>query len=215
MGKLEEERPNLLLLDIMSRSGRAAAARENEGRDRFRTCPFLMISSMPPEEATVKALGLGAADFISKPFRCASSCARQSPHPLGAGVGAGPRRRGAEPGRDRRYPDEVTDSHQTRRDLSHPGAARGSRAPDLRSARWCSPSRRPAGRGSCGVRKPDAAQPRSSSPAIPRSSGLDHESLGAGRRRERGSAGTTKSACAGSASRSPCPPAPRSRCRFR
>src|SRR5207249_4192566 len=37
-------------------------------------------SSMPPEEATVRALGLGAADFISKPFRVRELLARVEAH---------------------------------------------------------------------------------------------------------------------------------------
>src|SRR5437762_4589800 len=39
-----------------------------------------MVSSMPPEEATVRALGLGAADFISKPFRVRELLARVDAH---------------------------------------------------------------------------------------------------------------------------------------
>jgi two-component system cell cycle response regulator len=39
-----------------------------------------MVSSMPPEEATVRALGLGAADFISKPFRVRELLARVQSH---------------------------------------------------------------------------------------------------------------------------------------
>src|SRR5438445_578420 len=48
--------------------------------DRFRDLPVLMISSMPPEEATVKSLGLGAADFIPKPFRVRELLARVKAH---------------------------------------------------------------------------------------------------------------------------------------
>src|SRR5206468_3660848 len=68
LGKLEDERPNLLLLDIMMPKvdGLQLLARM-KADDRFRDVPVLMISSMPPEEATVKSLGLGAADLISKP----------------------------------------------------------------------------------------------------------------------------------------------------
>src|SRR6266545_362967 len=81
MGKLEEERPNLLLLDIMMPKvdGLQLLARM-KADDRFRDVPVLMISSMPPEEATVKALGLGAADFISKPFRVRELLARVKAH---------------------------------------------------------------------------------------------------------------------------------------
>src|SRR5258708_33353489 len=70
MGKLEEERPNLLLLDIMMPKvdGLQLLARV-KADDRVRDVPVLQISSLPPEEATVKALAPGPADFISKPFR--------------------------------------------------------------------------------------------------------------------------------------------------
>jgi len=75
--RVEEERPNLLLLDIMmpKTDGLQLLARL-KADDRFRDLPVLMISSMPPEEATVKALGLGAADFIPKPFRVRELLAR-------------------------------------------------------------------------------------------------------------------------------------------
>src|SRR5437773_1262887 len=81
MGKLEEERPNLLLLDIMMPKvdGLQLLARMKSD-ERFRDVPVLMISSMPPEEATVKSLGLGAADFIAKPFRVRELLARVKAH---------------------------------------------------------------------------------------------------------------------------------------
>jgi two-component system cell cycle response regulator len=44
--------------------------------ERWRDVPVLMISSMPPEEGTVRTLGLGAADFIRKPFRVRELLAR-------------------------------------------------------------------------------------------------------------------------------------------
>src|SRR6266480_2270640 len=77
MGKLEEERPNLLLLDIMMpKVDGLQLLAKMKADERFRDVPVLMISSMPPEEATVKSLGLGAADFISKPFRVRELLAR-------------------------------------------------------------------------------------------------------------------------------------------
>src|SRR5213079_2835582 len=81
IGRLEEERPNLLLLDIMMPKvdGLQLLARMKSD-ERFRDVPVLMISSMPPEEATVKSLGLGAADFISKPFRVRELLARVKAH---------------------------------------------------------------------------------------------------------------------------------------
>jgi two-component system cell cycle response regulator len=64
------EKPQLLLLDIMMPKVDGLALLEQLKEDeRFRDLPVLMVSSMPPEEAAVKALGLGAADFISKPFK--------------------------------------------------------------------------------------------------------------------------------------------------
>src|SRR5205807_1407927 len=47
---------------------------------RYKDLPVLMVSSMPPEEATVKSLGLGAADFIAKPFRVKELLARVEAH---------------------------------------------------------------------------------------------------------------------------------------
>src|SRR6266513_1721455 len=81
MGKLEEERPNLLLLDIMMpKVDGLQLLAKMKADERFRDVPVLMISSMPPEEATVKSLGLGAADFISKPFRVRELLARVKAH---------------------------------------------------------------------------------------------------------------------------------------
>src|SRR5919197_4493384 len=81
MGKLEEERPKLLLLDIMMpKVDGLQLLAKMKADERFRDIPVLMISSMPPEEATVKALGLGAADFIAKPFRVRELLARVKAH---------------------------------------------------------------------------------------------------------------------------------------
>jgi two-component system, cell cycle response regulator len=74
---VEAERPNLLLLDIMMPNTDGLQLLERlKADERFRHLPVLMISSMPPEEATVRALGLGAADFIPKPFRVRELLAR-------------------------------------------------------------------------------------------------------------------------------------------
>src|SRR6266545_353073 len=81
IGKLEAERPNLLLLDIMMpKVDGLQLLAKMKADDRFRDLPVLMISSMPPEEATVKSLGLGAADFIPKPFRVRELLARVQAH---------------------------------------------------------------------------------------------------------------------------------------
>src|SRR3989442_2724836 len=79
--KLEEERPQLLLLDIMMPKVDGLELLERlKSDERYRDLPVLMVSSMPPEEATVKSLGLGAADFIAKPFRVRELLARVEAH---------------------------------------------------------------------------------------------------------------------------------------
>jgi two-component system, cell cycle response regulator len=81
LAKLEEERPHLLLLDIMMPKVDGLQLLERlKGDEKFKDLPVLMVSSMPPEEATVKSLGLGAADFISKPFRVKELLARVEAH---------------------------------------------------------------------------------------------------------------------------------------
>jgi two-component system cell cycle response regulator len=44
--------------------------------ERWRDTPVLMVSSLPPEEAAIRTLGLGAADFVRKPFRVKELLAR-------------------------------------------------------------------------------------------------------------------------------------------
>ena len=81
LAKVQEEQPQLLLLDIMMPKIDGLQLLERlKADDRFRDLPVLMISSMPPEEATVKSLGLGAADFIAKPFRVRELMARVQAH---------------------------------------------------------------------------------------------------------------------------------------
>src|SRR5881296_4026702 len=79
--KLEEIKPAILLLDIMMPKVDGLQLLERLKQDeRYRDLPVLMVSSMPPEEATVRALGLGAADFIPKPFRVRELLARVQAH---------------------------------------------------------------------------------------------------------------------------------------
>jgi two-component system cell cycle response regulator len=79
--KLEEIKPALLLLDIMMPKIDGLQLLERLKQDeRYKDLPVLMVSSMPPEDATVKALGLGAADFIAKPFRVRELLARVEAH---------------------------------------------------------------------------------------------------------------------------------------
>jgi two-component system, cell cycle response regulator len=77
LDKLEEENPDILLLDIMMPKVDGLQILEQvKSHERWRDLPVLMISSMQPEEATVRSLGLGAADFIPKPFRVRELLAR-------------------------------------------------------------------------------------------------------------------------------------------
>src|SRR3989442_3768642 len=81
LGRSEEERPQLLLLDsVLTKVDGLQLLQKMRADDRFRDLPVLMISSMPHEEATVKSLGLGAADFIPKPFRVRELLGRVKAH---------------------------------------------------------------------------------------------------------------------------------------
>jgi two-component system cell cycle response regulator len=74
---LQAERPDLLMLDIMMPRVDGLQLLERIRSDPgFEGLPVLMISSMPPEEATTRSLGLGADDFIPKPFRVRELLAR-------------------------------------------------------------------------------------------------------------------------------------------
>jgi len=48
--------------------------------DRFQDLPVLLLSTLPPEEGSVEALGLGAADFLAPPFRAREILARIKAH---------------------------------------------------------------------------------------------------------------------------------------
>lgn len=79
--RMEEVRPDLLMLDIMMpRVDGLQLLQQIRSDDRWSDLPVLMISSMPPEDGTVKSLGLGASDFISKPFRVKELLARVDAH---------------------------------------------------------------------------------------------------------------------------------------
>lgn len=74
---LEAHRPDLLLLDIMMpRVDGLQLLERIRDDERWEDLPVLMVSSMPPEEATARSLGLGADDFIAKPFRVRELLAR-------------------------------------------------------------------------------------------------------------------------------------------
>ncbi len=75
--ELEAALPDLLLLDVVMPEMDGIEVLERVKADeRWRELPVLMFSSLPAEEATVRSLGLGAADFVRKPFRVKELLAR-------------------------------------------------------------------------------------------------------------------------------------------
>ncbi|MEO6444428.1 MAG: response regulator transcription factor, partial [Gemmatimonadaceae bacterium] len=74
---MAERTPDLVLLDVMFPDADGYQILERiKNEDRWRDVPVLMVSSLPPEEAAVRTLGLGAADFVRKPFRVKELLAR-------------------------------------------------------------------------------------------------------------------------------------------
>jgi len=77
LGLMEERTPDLVLLDVMFPDADGYQILERiKSDDRWRDVPVLMVSSLPPEEAAVRTLGLGASDFVKKPFRVKELLAR-------------------------------------------------------------------------------------------------------------------------------------------
>lgn len=72
---------DLLILDLglPGESGLTLLGRIKQD-PAHRDLPVLVLSSSPPEEASVAALGLGAADFVGKPFRVKELLARIRAH---------------------------------------------------------------------------------------------------------------------------------------
>jgi len=78
---LRERCPDLLLLDIVLPDIEGYELLESiKGDPRWQDLPVLMLSSLPPEEASVRALGLGAVDFVRKPYRPKELIARVQAH---------------------------------------------------------------------------------------------------------------------------------------
>ncbi len=74
---LERDAPDLLLLDVaLPGTDNYQTLERIKADDRWRDLPILMVSALPPEEAAVKTLGLGAADFVRKPVRIRELLAR-------------------------------------------------------------------------------------------------------------------------------------------
>jgi two-component system, cell cycle response regulator len=75
--QLEARVPDLVLLDVGGAEGDGHRLLERvKSDDRWRDLPVLVVSSLPPEEAAVRSLGLGAADFVRKPIRVRELLAR-------------------------------------------------------------------------------------------------------------------------------------------
>jgi two-component system cell cycle response regulator len=68
--ELQKAPPDLLLLDvIMPGADGVQLLQELKNDQRWCDIPVLMVSSLSPDDMTEKTFGLGAADFIRKPFR--------------------------------------------------------------------------------------------------------------------------------------------------
>ena len=75
------EAPDLVLLDIMMPKVDGLQLLETiRAEPMWRDLPVLMVSSMPPEDGTVRSLEIGATDFIPKPFRMKELLARVDSH---------------------------------------------------------------------------------------------------------------------------------------
>jgi two-component system cell cycle response regulator len=72
-----ERTPDLVLLDILFEDSSGTDVLEAiKLDDRWRDVPVVMMSALPLEEAAVRTLGLGAADYVRKPFRVRELLAR-------------------------------------------------------------------------------------------------------------------------------------------
>src|SRR5678816_3855985 len=71
---------DLLILETEAGQAGLTLLSRVKADDRFEHLPVLLLSSLPPEEGSVEALGLGAADFMSKPFRVREILARVKAH---------------------------------------------------------------------------------------------------------------------------------------
>ena len=74
---MSERTPDLVLLDILFADSSGTDVLERIKQDeRWRDIPVVMMSALTPEEAAVRTLGLGAADYVRKPFRVRELLAR-------------------------------------------------------------------------------------------------------------------------------------------
>ncbi len=71
---------DLLVLETASGENGMRLLARVKGDERFESVPVLVLSSLPPEEGSVEALGLGASDFLARPFRVREILARVKAH---------------------------------------------------------------------------------------------------------------------------------------
>ena len=77
LAKLEVFRPSLILLDqLMPEKSGADAIREVRAHSRFCELPIMMVTGLTSEEDKVKALEMGADDYVTKPFSIREVVAR-------------------------------------------------------------------------------------------------------------------------------------------
>jgi two-component system, cell cycle response regulator len=74
---MAERTPDLVLLDVLFGDANGTDVLEAIKRDeRWQDVPIVMMSALSPEEAAVRTLGIGAADYVRKPFRVRELLAR-------------------------------------------------------------------------------------------------------------------------------------------
>jgi two-component system, cell cycle response regulator len=73
--------PDLLVLDVGEKSDEAFGLLERiHGNERWNDLPVVLMADMAPEAAVARTLGLGAADYIRKPFAVRELLARLQAH---------------------------------------------------------------------------------------------------------------------------------------
>jgi two-component system cell cycle response regulator len=74
---MRQRSPDLVLLDVLFDDSNGTEVLEAIRQDdRWRDIPVVMMSGLTPEETAVRTLGLGAADYVRKPFRVRELLAR-------------------------------------------------------------------------------------------------------------------------------------------
>jgi len=74
---MADRTPDLVLLDILFKDSSGTDVLEAiKQDDRWRDIPVVMMSALTLEEAAVRTLGLGATDYVRKPFRVRELLAR-------------------------------------------------------------------------------------------------------------------------------------------